>query len=145
MRFFIPLLLAIGLSAQSSPVERIPWTQSVERFAGLEVEVKQLDGKRFRGTWVAVENDSYTLKTNQQVEKLNRSQIRTVHTVRRQVRGRVLGAIGGYVLGGGLILMITGSGEGGQGLPGLLMPALSGLGFWAGREIDRDRKSFEFY
>jgi len=55
----------------------------------------------------------------------------------------VIGAIGGYILGAGLIVMITGSGEGAQGLPGLLLFGLGGLGFWAGREIDRDRRLFE--
>lgn len=62
--------------------------------------------------------------------------------MRRQNRFRVIGALGGYLIGADLIVMITGSGEGAQGFPFLLVPALSGIGFWAGRGIDRDKRLF---
>jgi|GEM_PF-1992018 len=50
MRLWITLFLTTALLAQSNPVERVPWSKTTERFAGLEVEVKQVDGKRYKGS-----------------------------------------------------------------------------------------------
>lgn len=83
MRLWITLFLTTALLAQSNPVERVPWSKTTERFAGLEVEVKQVDGKHYKGSWVGVEGDYYSLKTKSRVERLARSEIKTVHAMRR--------------------------------------------------------------
>jgi len=132
----IALLCASQLIWAQAP-ERVPWLETTQRFAGLEVEVKRISGRPLKGAWVAVTADSFTIKTRKGTESFPRVDIQQVKTHRRTVRRRTIGAIVGYVSIGAVL------GENIQGPLGLLLPVAGTLGFILGRELDRDTRVIE--
>lgn len=130
-------LMLLLLIAQ--PTERVAWKDTVARFAGHEVEVELVEGKRLKGIWRATGVDDFTLRTKKGEVVRARSSIRKLRLHRKRTRGRWIGGITGYV---GAVAVV---GERIQG-PGMLaVVGATAAGIWLGRELDRSTKVIELY
>lgn len=129
------LALALALLA----VIEVPWSESPQVLAGKYVAVELVSGTRLEGYWASVSPDSFVFKVEKTsdkralpkgAQKIPRSSIAVVKARRRSVRGRTIGTISGFLLGG--VLLAAGMQE-----ALLLAPyGLATAGFFVGRSID---------
>ena len=131
--------LGILLAIQLLAADRIELGQAAERLAGLEIEVEQWGGRRIKGSFVSATTEVITIKGSKSVDSIQRSSIVSIRTHRRQVRRRTIGLLAGYMGSGAVI------GEAAQGPLAFVILGAGTLGFFLGRELDRDTHAIELY
>lgn len=133
------------LSAQTEPI-KVAWNGTTELLASKRVVVELEDGTRVEGAWLFVTERTFTMnieKTSQKqivpkgYQTLSKSSIRSLRVGKRNVRGRVLGTLGGSYGVVGLAAASTQSAEAMQGIWGFVMLAGSIAGYFLGQSSDK--------
>lgn len=140
-------LIAFALFfVHSCPGLDVAWADASRVLRNRIVGVELRSGETVEGLWLSSDADSFTLETVRQGPKqIPRNGFRRAWFRKKQVRGRVIGTIAGYAGGAGLAAGINRSGDALQG-PLLFLPlGLGALGFFTGREIDRQPEALSFY
>jgi hypothetical protein len=139
-------LIAIALFfVLSCPGLDVAWADADRVLRNRIIRVELRSGEIVEGLWLSSDADSFTLETDRQGPKqMPRNGFRRAWFRKKQVRSRVIGTIAGYAGGAGLATAINRSGEALQGPLFFLPIGLGALGFFTGREIDRQPEVLTF-
>lgn len=143
--FMNTIAVLMMLAFQTDRMDRVAWIDAAKHCAGLEVVATLQDGSKLKGSWIENSNSQFSIKTKRGIQVHERKDLKQVETRKRRVRGRVIGTIASYMLGAGLVSLVTGSPEGAQGPLAFVVLGMGMLGYYVGKLLDLDARLVEFY